>query len=73
MHGTFVQDRRLEKNLTCRLKDGDTVTFGIQVTRAQGMSTFDLPVVSEQRRSRHLEQLSKGDYSRVGVNGAVAG
>ena len=39
MHGTYVLDWRLRKNILHRLKDGDRVTFGIQVTRAQGTST----------------------------------
>ena len=42
MHGTFVQDRRLERNVTHRLKDGETVTFGVHVTRAQGTSLLAL-------------------------------
>ncbi len=39
MHGTYVLDCRLGNNVPHRIRDGDKVTFGIQVTRAQGTST----------------------------------
>ncbi|KAI9881546.1 MAG: hypothetical protein M1830_000110 [Pleopsidium flavum] len=35
MHGTSIQDRSLVKNIDHILKDGEIITFGIEVTRGQ--------------------------------------
>jgi len=40
MHGTSVQDRSLNKNIDHILKNGEIITFGIEVTRGQGTFTY---------------------------------
>lgn len=39
MHGTFVQHRPLQKDVGHIIKDGEIITFGIEVTRGQGTFT----------------------------------
>ena len=36
MHGTFVQRQSLPKDTMHIVKNGETITFGIEVTRGQG-------------------------------------